>query len=103
MTCSELEKFTGSDSLSVVEAMRKIDKNAKGILILTDGAGRLAGSLTDGDIRRFLLAGGKLEWQRDVRDCKGQRALPHRGAIRLAHQMPDGLVRRTAQLQCYDP
>ena len=61
MIRSELEKFIGSDRLSVAEAMRKIDKNARGILVLIDDKEQLAGTLTDGDIRRFLLAGGKLE------------------------------------------
>ncbi len=61
MTHSELEKFVGAEKLSVADAMRKIDKNASGVLILLDADGRLAGSLTDGDIRRFLLAGGSLE------------------------------------------
>lgn len=55
------DKFIGIDSLSVVEAMQRIDENVSGIIILVDEDGRLSGTLTDGDIRRFLLAGGKLE------------------------------------------
>lgn len=57
----ENEKFMGRNSLSVVEAMQLIDKNTRGILILVDQNSRLVGTLTDGDIRRFLLAGGKLD------------------------------------------
>lgn len=52
--------LAGSSLLQVSEAMREIDKNSKGILFLEDGQGVLAGCVTDGDIRRFLLAGGKL-------------------------------------------
>lgn len=46
--------------LSVSEGMQKIDHNAKGILFLADEQGILVGCVTDGDIRRFLLAGGKM-------------------------------------------
>lgn len=60
MNKGEFEKFTGTESLSVAEAMRRIDRNTCGILILTDSRNHLTGTLTDGDIRRFLLAGGTL-------------------------------------------
>lgn len=56
----ELKKFTGSEILSVSEAMQKIDANACGILFLTDENGTLLGCITDGDIRRYLLSGGKM-------------------------------------------
>lgn len=56
-----VEKIIGKGSLSIVEAMQRIDANARGILILTDDEGKLIGTLSDGDIRRFLLGGGKLE------------------------------------------
>lgn len=46
--------------LSISEGMQKIDHNAKGILFLADEQGILVGCVTDGDIRRFLLAGGKM-------------------------------------------
>lgn len=46
--------------LSVSEGMQKIDHNAKGILFLADEQGILVGCVTDGDIRRFLLVGGKM-------------------------------------------
>ncbi len=56
-----MEKLIGSGDISVVEAMQRIDQNVCGILILVDPEGKLAGTLTDGDIRRFLLGGGKLD------------------------------------------
>lgn len=52
--------FTGSDTLSVSEAMQKIDANTSGILFLTNDAGVLVGCITDGDIRRYLLSGGTM-------------------------------------------
>ena len=58
---NDLQKFVGSVSLSVLEAMQKIDANAQGIMFVVDEWDRLVGCLTDGDVRRYLLAGGKLE------------------------------------------
>ena len=57
----ELQKFIGKSSLTVSEAMRKIDENSCGILFLTDPEDRLYGCVTDGDIRRYLLAGGSVQ------------------------------------------
>lgn len=55
-----IRMFIGKDTFSVSEAMRSIDNNAHGILFLTDAMNRIVGCVTDGDIRRFLLAGGKM-------------------------------------------
>lgn len=55
-----IELFIAKDNLNVSEAMQKIDKNANGILFLTDSNCKLHGCITDGDIRRFLLSGGKM-------------------------------------------
>ena len=57
----QIEKFIGQSNLSIVEAMQRIDQNTSGILIIVDTGRRLIGTLTDGDIRRYLLSGGKLE------------------------------------------
>ena len=45
---------TGRD-ISVADAMRIIDKSAKGILFVSDADDKLIGCVTDGDIRRWLL------------------------------------------------
>lgn len=47
--------------LTISEAMQKIDGNAYGILFLVDECDVLQGCITDGDIRRFLLSGGKMD------------------------------------------
>ena len=57
----EIRRFTGETALTVSQAMQRIDGNSGGILFLTDERGRLAGCVTDGDIRRFLLAGGDMK------------------------------------------
>ena len=58
-----IQKFLGLKSLTVSQAMQQIDKNASGILFLVDENKKLLGCITDGDVRRFLLAGGKMSEQ----------------------------------------
>ena len=55
-----IKKFIGSESLTVSEAMQRIDNNANGILFLVNDRGALISCITDGDIRRYLLAGGQI-------------------------------------------
>lgn len=55
-----LQKYIGTENLTVIEVMQKIDLNGKGILYIVDVDGRLSGSLTDGDIRRWILKTGNL-------------------------------------------
>jgi len=45
---------------TVKEAMRQMDKTAKKILFVADNRDILLGTITDGDIRRWILAGGDL-------------------------------------------
>lgn len=56
----KLKTFIGSESFTVSEAMQKIDKNSNGILFLVNDRNILTYCITDGDIRRYLLAGGKM-------------------------------------------
>lgn len=56
-----IELFIGRITLSVSEAMQKIDQNANGILFLLNDNNELAACITDGDIRRYLLSGGKMD------------------------------------------
>lgn len=57
----KLNLFLGSSSISISETMQKIDKNENGILFILDSNNCLVGCVTDGDIRRYLLSGGKME------------------------------------------
>ncbi len=56
-----IQNFIGSKNLSVLEAMNRINANCNGILFLVDSDNILVACITDGDIRRFLLSGGKME------------------------------------------
>lgn len=63
MKNEQMKAFLASQTISVVEAMQRIDINAKGILFIIDAAERLSGVLTDGDIRRWLIKTGNLQVQ----------------------------------------
>ena len=58
---TDIRDFIGKDTMTVSEAMQKIDNNAKGIIFLVNEEDRLAGCVTDGDIRRYLLSGGAMD------------------------------------------
>lgn len=60
MEVERLNSFIGNESLSIVDAMGKIDENSKGILFIVNENKRLIGSVTDGDIRRWLMNSGEL-------------------------------------------
>lgn len=60
MDKKQIAMFMGKPSMTVVDAMEKIDKNTKGILFVVDEKESLTGSITDGDIRRWLIKTGNL-------------------------------------------
>lgn len=60
METERLNSFIGEESLTILDAMGKIDENSKGILFIVDENKKLIGSITDGDIRRWLMNSGGL-------------------------------------------
>ena len=60
MTDLRLEDFLCTGDISIVVAMQRISNNRHGILFITDSELHLLGSLTDGDIRRWLVKTGDL-------------------------------------------
>lgn len=56
----DFKKLIGKENLTISESMQKIDANACGILFIINNNGKMLGCLSDGDIRRFMLAGGKM-------------------------------------------
>ena len=80
---SDLKGFTGKREITVAEAMNQIDKNACGILFITDDDGKLVGCITDGDIRRYLLGGGQMTG--NVMDAANK-------SPRVAHTMEEARV-----------
>lgn len=63
MSKERLLNLCGSASLTIVEAMERIDANAKGILFITTEEDKLIGVVTDGDIRRWLIKTANLTAQ----------------------------------------
>lgn len=56
-----LEKFVIRPDASIFEALRQIDKNKHGFLVVLGQDNKVLGTLTDGDIRRALIAGRQIE------------------------------------------
>lgn len=61
MNNQDMQKIIGMADITLARAMQEIDSNASGILFLVDENRRIIACITDGDIRRFLLSGGKLD------------------------------------------
>ncbi len=61
MIKEQLKGFLGVHTLNIVEAMEKIDANTHGILFVIDQKEKLLGTITDGDIRRWIIKTGKLD------------------------------------------
>ena len=57
---NDFQSYIGPTELSVSGVMQRINANSSGILFLTEKNNKLVGCLTDGDIRRYLLAGGNM-------------------------------------------
>ena len=58
MKTEQLITFLISPEQTIVEAMQKIDANAKGILFITNTDRKLIGAITDGDIRQETVVQG---------------------------------------------
>ncbi|WP_459129345.1 nucleotidyltransferase family protein [Guggenheimella bovis] len=54
-----IDELIISPDRSVLDAMQKLDRNARKILYVVEGS-KLVGSVTDGDIRRWILKEGSL-------------------------------------------
>lgn len=52
-----IEPLLVSTAISIIDAIEKIDANRLGVVILVDENRRMLGVVTDGDIRRAILAG----------------------------------------------
>lgn len=68
----KLEKYIVNKTYSLEETMKAIDSNSMGFALVCDDR-KLVGIVTDGDIRRCLLAGGGL--QENI--CRAVNKKPH--------------------------
>lgn len=55
-----MAKFISGDSINIVDAMERIDKNCAGVLFIVNEKNELIGCITDGDIRRWILKAGSI-------------------------------------------
>jgi CBS domain-containing protein len=60
-----IDSFLIGPESTVLQAMSQLEDSAQKILFVTGPGRRLIGALTDGDIRRWILAGGALEHEVD--------------------------------------
>jgi len=60
-TQSRLQRVQVSHRARIIDAMRCLDASGIDIALVIDDAGKMVGTLTDGDMRRGLLAGSTLE------------------------------------------
>lgn len=58
---SEIQEASITRSASIREALQRLDRAGRGVLVLADEGGRFLRTVTDGDIRRLLLAGATLD------------------------------------------
>ena len=55
-----LDNYTSKENISILEAIKAIDTNARGVLFIINEENKVIGLLTDGDIRRAILNGHEL-------------------------------------------
>ena len=53
---TDLATLCVTREISIREAVERMDRNRMGMMLVVDGGGRLAGIITDGDVRRAILA-----------------------------------------------
>ncbi len=56
-----IEKFVALEDTSIREAVKKMDMNGKGVVVITNSEGKMKGIITDGDFRRAVLKGIDLD------------------------------------------
>lgn len=84
----DLTPFLIAPDRSIRETMACIDRNAKGIALVVDGERHLLATVTDGDIRRAILAG--LDLDAPIRVLLEQGApTPHRSPITARPDTPE--------------
>lgn len=60
------DNLTIKENKTLFDALQTIDANSKRFVVVTDDNGRVLGTLTDGDLRRAIIAGSSLS---DKIDC----------------------------------
>ncbi len=61
MTEDDVKRFLLPETHTIRQAMEQLEKTEEKVVFVVDGESRLVGSLTDGDIRRWILSEGDLK------------------------------------------
>lgn len=85
MKSERLDAYLIYPESTVVEAMQKIDINARGILFVVKQDNKLVGVVTDGDIRRWLIKTGNLQGRVDKIMNPSPRVL-YRKDVKMAQE-----------------
>lgn len=65
MIKNKYNKLEANPGITIVDAMKKINENAQGILFVVDEENRLLGCVSDGDLRRSIISDGSLNKEVD--------------------------------------
>lgn len=102
MDKAELKKFMGKVSMSIVDAMKLMDDNGAGILFMVDNSDGLIGSLTDGDIRRWLINTGELDARSENLIHMNPRFLRYSDSADPVEYMIQNRIKALPILDCND-
>lgn len=69
---SDLSRLLIDPARPVLEAIAQMDRNRLGIVLVVDGEGKLVGTVTDGDVRRGILA--KLDLRQPIEVLLARKA-----------------------------
>lgn len=85
MINDSIEQYIVKSSDTIIDAMKKIDANARGVVYVVNVSFKLCGCLTDGDIRRWILSTADL-----VAECSNaMNKNPYFARIGQKHQAID--------------
>lgn len=83
----KLKKLLVPESISIKQALRKMDEGGEKILFVMDDLQKLKGTLTDGDIRRWLIHEGALEELISEITRKNPKTLTQQDGIEKAREI----------------
>lgn len=90
---AEIAAFTVAPDSVVRDAIQQLDSTAQGILLVVDADGKLAGTITDGDLRRAMMAG--IELTRPVSELLTHKSdLNRRAPVTAPVDCPDSELLR---------
>ena len=100
MDKTELESLLVSPEETLRDAMQRLQNTGKGVVLLIDGHGIFRRTLTDGDVRRLLLA--DFDLSQHVHSVPDRQSVTAPGGIAVSDAIEIMQVARVAQLPLLD-